>query len=199
MQSLTLERTFLGSSSSWLPTRRAQGLTLVELLVVMLLAALLAAMAAPSFSRWVETRHLHDTAQAVNLALHHARAAAMSRQERVSASLMQGAEGLQCHVVHVGPAAGCRCMLPVANCNEPTQVLLATVVPASHRLQLSSTASSIHFDPRVGTATPAGRVVVRSRSGREVHNVANAAGRVRKCSLSSSSIAELDHASCPNT
>jgi type IV fimbrial biogenesis protein FimT len=174
---------------------RGAGFTLVELLVSVALAAIVATLGSASYAGWVETRHLHDTAHEIGLNLHLARTAALNRQERVSATVLLGRTGHHCHVVHAGPVDACRCTANGAShCDADTALLRTITLSPSQSVRLQSTAASIHFDPRAGTATPAGRVTVTSRSGRQVQNVVSATGRVRRCASSNQ---ELAHAMCP--
>jgi type IV fimbrial biogenesis protein FimT len=159
------------------------GLTLVELMVVITLLALALTAAAPSLARGLQTRHLHGAAQEVIAALHMARTAAVARNQAVSASVLRTADGGSCHVVHTGERRDCHCDSQAqAVCNLGSQVLQATWLPASGPVSLEASAASIRFDPRAGTATPAGRVQISTRNGREIHAVVSLTGRVRGCS-----------------
>jgi type IV fimbrial biogenesis protein FimT len=164
-------------------TRFIAGLTLVELMVVITLLAVAMAAAAPSLTRALQTRHLHGAAQEVIAALHMARTAAIARNQAVSASVLPTTTGGSCHVVHTGQRQDCRCEDQAqAVCELGSQVLQATWWPASSPVSLQASAASIRFDARAGTATPAGRVQISTRNGRDIHAVVSLTGRVRGCS-----------------
>lgn len=159
------------------------GLTLVELMVVITLLALAVIVAVPSLARGLQTRHLHGAAQEVMAGLHMARTAAVARNQAVSSSVLRTADGGSCHVVHTGDRRDCRCDSQVqAVCTLGSDVLHAAWLPPSSPVSLQSSAASIRFDPRAGTATPAGTVQINTRSGRNLHAVVSLTGRVRACS-----------------
>lgn len=162
----------------------AQGLTAMDLLIVVALVAASATMALPSLTRLIETRQLHGVAHELRAALGLARSGALARQERVSVSLQTTVEGRQCLLVHTGPAQACECRSSgAASCQSGAQALQAAIVLPASRISMRATADAVHFDPRAGTATPAGRFVVRTSSGREVQQVISLTGRVRSCTL----------------
>lgn len=175
--------------------RATRGLTAIDLLVVVALVAGSAAMAFPSLSRTIETRQLHGPAQELRAALALARSSALARQERVSVSLRPTADGRPCVLVHTGPSQACVCQPSgAATCQTGAQALRAAIVLPASRISLRATADAVHFDPRAGTATPAGRFVLRSASGREVQQVVSLTGRVRSCTLP---LAEQGLVRCP--
>lgn len=162
-----------------------RGLGLAECLVVLAMLSTLALAAAPSLTRLLDTRRLMGTAGELSGALHLARHTAVARQEAVSTSLLGVRGGGTCHVVHTGSAALCRCLGGgEAQCNAPSLLIAAGHHPNSARIVVRSTVPSVRFDPRAGTATPAGRFVVATADGRDIHAIVNLAGRVRRCTTS---------------
>ena len=62
------------------------------------------------------------------------------------------------------------------------QAVTYRFLAARSGLSVAANVGSLRFDPRLGTATPAGTLRVASTSGEAVHHVVNLAGRVRSCS-----------------
>jgi len=74
----------------WLGRRGAAGFTMIEVLVAVSLVAILAAIAAPSFSRILERADARQTARAMANAMRYAHGQAMSRGEVVLAEVDVG-------------------------------------------------------------------------------------------------------------
>ncbi len=166
------------------PTSSARGFTLIEAMTVVLLTATLALLAAAPMQRMVQTRWLHGSTAHVATALHHARATAIARQERTAVSLIARQGGGACQLVHTGSVRDCACTAPAAaQCTGAATLISAWHLPDASRLSVTGTAASIRFDPRAGTATPAGRFVLRTPNGREIQTVVALTGRVRSCSV----------------
>lgn len=173
------------------------GFTLIEAMVTLMLLTIIVLLATPSLQRMIETRWLHGTVGHIATTLHHARASAIARQERTAVSLIRRHGGGLCQLTHTGRAADCSCSAPsAAQCLGDAQLIAAVHLPEHPRLVVSVTASSIRFDPRAGTATPAGRWVVRTPSGREIQTVVSLTGRVRSCARGSQ---ELGYIACPES
>lgn len=183
------------SNATHCPCAAQRGVTLIEAMFTVVLLGTLVVLAAPSMQRIVQTRWLHGTAANIATLLHHARAAAIARQERTSVSLVARQGGGTCQLVHTGSSRDCVCSAPAAaQCTGTATLIAASHLPDPSRLIVSSTAASIHFDPRAGTATPAGRFVIRTPNGREIQTVVGLTGRVRSCAVGPR---ELGYAPCP--
>ena len=63
--------------------RPSRGLTLIELMVALTLVAILAVLAAPSFSTWLQSTRIRGTAEAILTGLQTARSEATSRNVQV--------------------------------------------------------------------------------------------------------------------
>lgn len=90
-----------------LPARR--GLTLIELMVVVALVAILAALAAPSFKRLIDVQRLRSISAALVTDLQFARSEAASRNERVFVRFDKTGGALTCYVLLSGDTTKCNC------------------------------------------------------------------------------------------
>lgn len=159
--------------------RPAPGFTLVEAAIVLCLAAVLAALAWPALAVLLENRRLDGLASALGADLQFARGEAVVRNEAVRFTVLPGGDGSTCWLVHTGPATHCTCE---AGCAGLAQLLRRANLPPAQRMQVRAPAVSLHFDPQLGTCTPAGTFELTAASGRAVHQVVNVMGRVRSCS-----------------
>lgn len=159
------------------------GLTLVELAVALAIVTLLALAAWPDLSDLLHRRNLAGIAAELRADLQRARSEAVARRQGVRIEV-RSVEAGSCWLAFVGPAQACRCEVvsgPVCD---------AGAVLVSHRfletrggLVVSSSVSTLRFDPRLGTATPSGTLRVTSEGGASVHHVVNLTGRVRSCTV----------------
>ncbi len=157
-----------------------RGLTLIDCMIVLTIIGILVGQAAPSWMQAFADKKLLGEAESVVTALQLARTQAVARNEGVWFSVTTTPRGATCHVLHAGNAADCTCTdSGAAVCSAPdTTVIAAGVHTSSVRASL---AHSIRFEPRNGTATPTGTVVLRSDSGKEVQGRVAITGRVRMC------------------
>jgi hypothetical protein len=93
-------------------------------------------------------------------------------------------EQRDCYILHTGPSDVCSCAGPAApSCQGPESVVLkAVALPSRNGITIKSNVSSIYFDPRVGTSSPAGTILMMDKQGRSIHHVISIRGRVRTCS-----------------
>ncbi len=164
-----------------LPTSQ-RGLTLIEACATLAVVSVLVTAGWPSLKPTLDRKALQGLAAEMAADLHHARGEAVAKQEGVRVAA-QTAEGGSCVVVYSGPANACRCgdaAAPV--CEAEGQPITYRFLAASSGLAVAANVSSLRFDPRLGTATPAGTLRVVSSSGEAVHHIVNLVGRVRSCS-----------------
>jgi type IV fimbrial biogenesis protein FimT len=175
MTSTTLARTALANSTA----RRSRGFTLIDLMIVLTIVGILLGQAAPSWMRAFDDQKLRGEAQSVATALQVARSEAVARSQAVSLSILSTPSGATCHLAHTGSANDCRCADDGrASCSAAGTVVTSGVHdPAVH----ATLSRSIRFDPRSGTATPTGTVVVRSARGHEIQHRVAITGRVHTC------------------
>jgi len=171
-------------------TRPCQrGVTLVEVVIVMVIVALVAASAAPGLRSLIDGQRLRGAAAQLAADLQFARAEAQHRGTRLRFSVGDG-----CYMVHSGSAAQCRCAGPgPARCDAGAQALRTAHLAAADGIVLQSNVGSIVFDPLHGTCTPTGTFRLVAADGRALHQVVNLMGRVRTCSPQG---AVTGHAAC---
>ena len=162
--------------------RQQRGLSLVESLMAMAIAAVATGATLPGFQQTLEQRRLEGAAAQLHTDLQLARSAAVARNQtlRISFGTTTNAS---CYVVHTGTAASCSCDnsgVPV--CTSGAEALRSVHFSATSRVQLQSNVASMVLDPARGTVSPTGTVRVLGAEGRAVHVVVNIMGRARKCS-----------------
>ena len=160
---------------------RQAGLTLVEAVAAMAVAALLAGAAAPSFKQMNARRQVEAPAAELATDLLFARSEAIARNQSVRVSFQQPAAGA-CYVLHTGDAGDCVCSgTGPALCSNGAREIKTVLLPAGRPVTLQSNVASMLFHPVRGTTTPTGTVKVLGPRGYAVQHVVNLMGRVRSC------------------
>ena len=85
--------------------KRKQGFTMVELIVVLIIAAIITAMSAPTFISLVQQYRLSATTESLYFALQYARSEAVKRNATVYVSFAAG--NTWCYGINVGSACTC--------------------------------------------------------------------------------------------
>jgi type IV fimbrial biogenesis protein FimT len=145
--------------------RRAAGLTLIELMVVVAIAVIILGLAAPSFSEYIVTQRLRSIHAQLATDLQLARSEAVARSAYVSVRFQEvtGAGGLTCYVIFTRPdptvtsSDTCDCTAaPGARCNAypaTTTEVRTVTIPAELRVRVltpPAQPTTVNFDPRVG-------------------------------------------------
>lgn len=149
-----------------LQARRWQrALSLVELMIVIAVAAIIVGLAAPSFSEYIVTQRVRSVHAQLATDLQFARSEAISRSEFVSVRFQftTGATGASCYVIFTRPEPGsgstvsCDCLAAEgARCAaSPTQTREVRTVTLPNSLRVNLRVGPGHpdtftFDPRTG-------------------------------------------------
>lgn len=159
--------------------RRQQGLTLIDVLIVLTVLSIVCGFSAPSMKTMLDKRRLEGIANEVQADLQYARSEAVSRNRTLRIDFSRDEHG-SCYVVHSG---GCTCHGDGAvSCEMPEAALKTLSIPASSGIALDSNVSSITLDPVHGTVTPTVTLRMATSAGLEVRHIVNFLGRVRSCS-----------------
>jgi type IV fimbrial biogenesis protein FimT len=158
------------------PLRRQVGFTLIELVVVIAIAAILLVVVVPSFSTFFAGKRVEGVATELGTDLQFARSEAVSRKTPVRMTFI----GDRCYVIH-------REALAVSTCisTDPdglNQVLKSVALDASSTASFVSVPAFIAFEPVRGTATTAGAITVGSSVGNaQLQASVSAVGRMQLC------------------
>lgn len=137
---------------------RASGLTLIELLITLAVAALLLGLTAPSFKRMIEVQRLRNINAALVTDLQFARSEAASRNQPVliefdSAASANGSS-LTCYTVLVGASEQCDCRSSTVCGGSSTREVRTVQVQRSSGVVVQVPAGQdgrvVGFDPATG-------------------------------------------------
>lgn len=171
------------------PAAAARGFTMIEMMVVVVLAAVLLAVAAPSFLSTLARKRLEGVAAELSTDIQYARSEAVQRNRAVGIVF-----GSNCYVVYV---VGATDATSCSTLNSPLSPLKAPpALPAGVSLNLVPAAprAFVAFEPVRGMATDAsgatelsGYVDIASSSGPwQIRAVVTRAGKVKLCSPNNS-------------
>jgi prepilin-type N-terminal cleavage/methylation domain-containing protein len=169
---------------------RQRGFTIIELIAVMIIAAILLVIAAPSFNDFMSKRRVEGVFQELITDLQLARSESVSRNRVVRVTF-----GTACYVVHDSSPGTSTACTQTTETIDSDDVKIKTVQLASNSnvtLTPQSALTYVEFDPVRGTATWSGsgtaaEVDTGSLAGSwQLRAVATAAGRVRTCSPNAS-------------
>jgi prepilin-type N-terminal cleavage/methylation domain-containing protein len=187
--------------------RRAAGLTLIELMVVVAIAVIILGLAAPSFSEYIVTQRLRSIHAQLATDLQLARSEAVARSSFVGVRFQEvtGAGGLTCYVIFTRPEPTvtstdtCSCTeAPGARCDShptTTSELRTVTIPADLKVRVQKTqgpTDTLVFDPRTGMFVFAGQdsrvadsvqyeVETSADASRVLRAVINPTGRAMTC------------------
>ena len=128
--------------------RQRQGLTLIEVLVMLLIVAILALIAIPLFTSLIQTYRVSTAAEQLYTTLQYARTEAVKRNTNVYVSVTTG--DTWCYGVNTGSACTCS---TAGSCN-----LGSVSAPGAQLLSLCATglsSNSMYFDTIHGGASAA--------------------------------------------
>ena len=165
---------------------KQRGFTLIESLIAIATAGVIATVALPEFARWVDQQRLNDAAQQLLADLQLVRTEAVARQQGLRLSVLPLPTG-SCYVLHTGAAGACTCAdgdSGPAVCRGDASEVKTVRWSSDLQIRLTATAPSVLFDPVDGTSTPTTTFEVTNRLGQSLRHVVNVMGRTRTCSPS---------------
>ena len=159
-----------------------RGFTVLEAKIMVSVIAVSTATAVSGFKGFLERKHTEALAADLASDLQFVRSEAVSRNASLRVSFMNDASGASCYVIHTGSVADCHCGAEGPAVCQSDSIALKTVhFPLSRPVRVNSNVRSMLFDPKHGTVSPTGRIVVEDSAGRQIHHVVNLMGRVRTC------------------
>lgn len=202
---------------SWLPhsKRATRGFSLVELMIVVAVAALIIGLAAPSFSEYIVTQRVRSVHAQLTTDLQYARseAAARGRHIGVKFQFTTGDSGASCYTIYARPdpdwnPRSCDCFAPAGSrCTSSGTTEIRTVlVPNSLKVFIRVATGQhdiVNFSPQSGgyvvgvvpgasaadldaLATNGFIVGTQADDTRALRIVVNATGRPQQCTPASS-------------
>jgi|SRR5579885_1647461 prepilin-type N-terminal cleavage/methylation domain-containing protein len=134
------------------------GFTMIELLVVLVIAGILAITAVPSFVSYLQTNRLQGVTNSLYYSLQYARTEAIRRNATIYVSFQTGSNW--CYGINT--SATCNCS--VSN----SCILGSTSAPNAGQVTLSATGltnNSIHFEPSHGAAGSSSTITFTNPQG----------------------------------
>jgi type IV fimbrial biogenesis protein FimT len=150
--------------------RRCSGLTLIELMVVLGIIAVLAALSLPSFGAQISRQRLKAAAETLAGDLAEARFEAARRGSALHLHYAPGPDWCWA----VATASGC-------DCRSLQACQVKTVRSSDHPSVVLAQSRDALFDPANGSAVGDGAAVLRSAGGDELRVALTRLGRVRVC------------------
>lgn len=165
-------------------TQKSQnGFTLIELIVTITVAAIVLAIAAPSFIGTIDKGRVKGAAETVYEVIQAARAESIKQNETMFITLVKVTDDTT-WCIGINDAAACNCETTPAGCDVVVDDSgfrdVELVTPAG---QIASPGSSASFDPLRGTLTVGalGNLRFESSRGRQVELQLQTLGRTRIC------------------
>lgn len=161
---------------------RTRGLTLIELMVVVSVIAILAALAGPSFLRDLEQRRLESAAEAVYQVMRQARVKAMNRSDDVYVYIDTGSDWK----IWLSPVNPCATRAPTNGCLLDNTVATATS-HAGAELDSTSTKNikvlfrTTGFQDIDSTPDKPSIIVMKSPSELQLNIIGSSTGALRIC------------------
>lgn len=162
---------------------RDNGFTMTELLIVVGIVAVLAALAVPSFQGAIDKYRLKSAADTLRGDLQYARTQSITNNQYVSVNFNEGTPWCYGMIASSAPSPTCDCT--TANSCSLKQVS-STDYPGNLTLAISGVAAVPTFEPVRGVVTPAGDVILQSALGKQAEVTLSLLGKVGVCTPSAS-------------
>ena len=129
--------------------KNRRGFTLIELLIAVAVIAVIATLAAPSFSDFILVQRLKGINAQLVTDLQFARSEAAARGVPVRVQFGVSAGASTCYALYTGPAVSCDCTVtPV--CGAGSQELRTVRVDTSLKVSLGANRDEFAYDPSTG-------------------------------------------------
>jgi type IV fimbrial biogenesis protein FimT len=162
-------------------SRRARGLTLIESLCTISILTTTVGLAMPSLKDWRERQALLSAAAELETDIQYARSQAVAHNAAIQLTVRTSPEGA-CYVIYSGDEDACSCSANHgATCTGSGETLRYVAFPESHAVKLLNQDTTLAFNPRFGTVTPAATLKLKTAST-AIHQIVSIMGRTRSCS-----------------
>jgi type IV fimbrial biogenesis protein FimT len=159
----------------------SRGITAIELLTVVAVLAILAAVGIPSFQDFTDKRRLEGAAHQYASHLQWARSQAVQTGQGVRVKA-ESADAGACYAIYRSGDGTCSCLGSGSVCDNGQPPLLVTHFAPDARVTISNHGTAERrIDPMRGTFTPTGTVAFSTPRGHTVHAITNLMGRTRLC------------------
>ena len=170
-----------------------QGITLIEAMITLTIAAILMSMAAPSFSNWIRNTEIRSIAESLRAALQKARAEAISRNANVKFTLTNSNGKVNWSITC--PRASSTCPVNIKSYNAPENSLvrigitkdkntppLDTALNSGNSLPAKITFSATGTAPNIANGTEITRIdITHSNSSLRLVLLIGFGGMIKLC------------------
>ena len=157
----------------------AKGFTLVELMIVVALIGILAALSVPAFSRWVADTHTRTVAESLQSSLRLAQTEAVQRSRKVEFYLTNASPALSAASSTSGKNWVMQTLAPGTTTAE-TYVQGGMFVATGSTVAISASSAIATFNS-LGRANPVTYTLTNSKGNRKLNVVLNTGGGLRMC------------------
>jgi type IV fimbrial biogenesis protein FimT len=174
------------------PTMKQRGFTIIEVVIVITIAAFLLAAVMPSVGTWLRNSRLRTAAESITVGLQQARAEAVRRNQPVSFYLVSDTDALSmsdsCALSSTSSGWVVALASPAGRCATDRDAFVALRTPGStaNALSVASNATTVTFNGygQITNATPINCIKLSNSgdtSARKLNIAVNAGGQVRMC------------------